>query len=47
MLRSRTMRSGNLPRFLSEVSEDLGPVYRLDVPGENNIVVLASAELNR
>ena len=47
MLRSHTMRSGNLPRFLSEVSEDLGPVYRLDVPGENNIVVLASAELNR
>ena len=47
MLRSKTLRSGNLPKHFSELSEDLGPVYRLDVPGENNIVVLASAELNR
>ena len=47
MLRSRTMRSGNLPRFFAEVSEELGPVYRIDAPGDNNIVVLASAELNR
>ena len=47
MLRSKTLRSGNLPKHFSELSEDLWPVYRLDVPGENNIVVLASAELNR
>lgn len=47
MLRSRTLRSGDLPKFLSEVSEELGPVFRLDVPGGANIVVLASAELNR
>ena len=47
MLKSRTMRSGNLPRFFAEVSEELGPVYRIDARGDNSIVVLASAELNR
>ncbi len=47
MLKSRTMRSGNLPKFFAEVSEELGPVYRIDAPGDNSIVVLASAELNR
>ena len=46
MLRSRSFRAGNLPRFLAEQSEALGPVYQLKVGGKK-IVVLASAELNR
>ena len=46
MLRSRSFRKGNLPRFFAEQSEALGPVYQLKVGGKK-IVVLASAELNR
>ena len=46
MLRSRSFRSGNLPKFFAEQSEALGPVYRLKA-GSNEVVVLASAELNR
>ena len=46
MLRSRAFRAGNLPKFFAEQSEALGPVYQLKAGGRN-IVVLASAELNR
>ena len=46
MLRSRSFRAGNLPKFFAEQSEALGPVYQLKVGG-NRIVVLASAKLNR
>ena len=45
MLRSRTFRSGNLPKFFAEQSERHGPVYRLKAAGKD-VVVLASAELN-
>ena len=46
ILRSRSFRAGNLPKFFAEQSEALGPVYQLKVGG-NKIVVLASAKLNR
>lgn len=46
MLRSRSFRGGNLPKFLAEQSERLGPVYQIKAGGKN-VVVLASAELNR
>ena len=45
-LRSRALRSGNLPKFFSEAAEQLGPVYQLDFPGRS-MIVLASADLNR
>ena len=45
-LRSRSLRGGDLPRFLAEQSEVLGPVFRIKAGGKN-VVVLASAELNR
>ena len=47
MFRSRSLRSGNLSKFLAEASEELGPVFKLDVPSDTDIIVLASAELNR
>ena len=46
VFKSRAFRTGNLPKFFSELSETYGPVYRLKAGG-NDLVVLASAELNR
>jgi len=46
ILRSRSFRAGNLPKFFAEQSEALGPVYQLKFGG-NKVVVLASAKLNR
>ena len=46
ILRSRSFRAGNLPKFFAEQSEALGPVYQLKFGG-SKVVVLASAELNR
>ena len=46
MIRSKSFRSGNLPKFVAETASELGPVFRLKVPGRN-MVVLAGIEANR
>ena len=46
MIRSKSFRSGNLPKFVAETASELGPVFRLKVPGRN-MVVLAGIETNR
>ena len=46
MLASRTFRSGNIPKFLAEKSQELGPIFRIKAPGRD-MIVFASAELNR
>ncbi len=46
MISSKSFRSGNLPKFMAEKSQELGPVFQLKVPGRR-IVVLAGVETNR
>ena len=46
MISSKSFRSGNLPKFMAEKSQKLGPVFQLKVPGRR-IVVLAGVETNR
>ena len=46
MISSKSFRAGNLPKFMAEKRKELGPVFRLKVPGRN-IVVLAGIEANR
>ena len=46
MMSSKSFRSGNLPKFVAETASELGPVFRLRVPGRN-MVVLAGIEANR
>ena len=45
LLRSRALWSGNLPLLFAELHEKLGPITRLEVPG-NKLYVLSGAELN-
>ena len=45
MISSSSFRSGNIPKFMAEQCEKLGPVFRLKVPGRN-MVVLAGQEAN-
>ena len=45
MLGSKTFRSQNLPKFFAEVAKEVGPVFRLKVPG-NHMVVLTGTEMN-
>ncbi|MCY4427266.1 MAG: cytochrome P450 [Halieaceae bacterium] len=45
MLSSKSLRSGNLPKFMAEKFEELGPVFKLNVPGKP-IVALAGADIN-
>ena len=45
MVTSASFRSGNIPKFIAEMSTELGPVFRLKVSGRN-MVVLAGAEAN-
>ncbi len=46
MLSSRTLRSGNLPKFMCEKSKELGPIFQINAGGRR-LVVLAGAHLNR
>ena len=46
MISSKSFRSANLPKFMAEKSAELGPVFRLKVPGRD-LVVLAGIEANR
>ncbi|MDE0625563.1 MAG: cytochrome P450 [Bryobacterales bacterium] len=46
MVSSKSFRAGNLPKFMAEKRKELGPVFRLKVPGRK-IVVLAGIEANR
>ena len=45
MVSSRAFRAGNIPKFIAEKSAELGPVFRLKVPGRQ-MVVLAGNEAN-
>ncbi len=45
MVSSRAFRAGNIPKFIAEKSAELGPVFRLRVPGRQ-MVVLAGNEAN-
>ena len=45
MISSSSFRAGNIPKFMAEQGERLGPVFRMKVPGRN-MVVLAGAEAN-
>ena len=46
MLYSKSFWEMNIPKFIAEKTGELGPVFKIKVPGRE-IVVLASAELNR
>lgn len=46
LLRSPTCRSLNLPKVFAEFCEDLGPVFKLKVPGRE-LFILAGKEMNR
>lgn len=46
MLKSKTLRKGNFPKFFAETADSLGPVFRFGI-GKRSPIVLASAELNR
>ena len=45
-LRSRHVRSGNLPAFFAELAEDHGPVFELRPPFAERMIVLAGPETN-
>ena len=45
LISSKSFRSGNVPKFMAEKYEELGPVFRLKVPGRQ-LVVLAGLEAN-
>ena len=45
MIRSRSLRQGNFPKFLAEQAEKHGPVFAIAAGGQK-LVVLASQELN-
>ncbi len=46
LVSSKSFRAGNIPKFMAEQFERLGPVFRLKVPGRN-LVVLAGEQANR
>ena len=46
MLSSRAFWEKNIPKFIAEKAGELGPVFKIKVPG-SQMVILASAELNR
>ena len=45
-LRSRHVRSGNLPAFFAELAEEHGPVFELRPPFAERMIVLAGPETN-
>ena len=46
LLSSRTLRSGNIPKFMAETAKELGPVFRMNASGRE-FTVLAGVEMNR
>ena len=46
LVRSPTLRSGNIPKFFAEQYERLGPAFRFDAFGANS-VILAGGDVNR
>lgn len=46
MLSSKAIRAGNLPKFFAEKNKELGPIFRLKVPGRS-LIALSGVEINR
>lgn len=46
ILSSRAFWEMNIPKFIAEKAGELGPVFKIKVPGQE-MVILASAEMNR
>ena len=46
MLKSRALRSGNIPRFMAEKRRELGPVFQINAGGRR-LTVLAGREMNQ
>ena len=45
LLSSKSFRAGNLPKFIAEKNKELGPVFKLKLPGRE-MVVLSGVEMN-
>ena len=46
MISSKSLRQGNLPKFIAETSKKVGSVFQLKLPGGRRSVVLAGRETN-
>ena len=46
MISSKSLRQGNLPKFIAETSKEVGSVFRLKLPRDRRVVVLAGQETN-